>query len=236
MDARKEIPKSVDVSATLLAGGEVGFVGDVVHTDNPLLIVSFPRDRRPSVPVGEYVRLMLNGESLARPFHIGARIVYRRQDAKLCLYQFELLGDVHSLSFALQNRRRAPRVPSDANEPVAVAVQGERHDESMHGFVGDISILGMSFHLAQSGEGRMHDSWRVRSRFVLPGNPRELEFVGEVQYRRLADPDVIYGVEFLADATHDFEAQQAVVREYVEARQNAIARLLESRGPSLDPA
>jgi hypothetical protein len=128
----------------------------------------------------------------------------------------------------LLNLRAGPRFELDPAAPVRIALRGVDIAFTVDGVLRDISRGGLALHAPLIAECALRKTDRIQVTFELPALDRKFSFVAAIRHRHLAGDSVCYGVCFDADATPDFQAQQAAIEGFIQERQQTARHALKS--------
>lgn len=118
------------------------------------------------------------------------------------------------------NRRSAFRVSPDEHEPIKVTADWQ--DRKTSGLLADVSTSGVAFSVPADVQVDKGEQISVSFLFMESGSP--VHFRGIVQYQKTVGDELRVGVDFVAEETSRFEAQQEDVAAYVMRRQREILR------------
>jgi len=177
------------------------------------IVVDVPRSENVHIERGETATLVFSG--LDACVHACGEVIFQSENEDSIQYQFKLdEAGARDLSH-LAERRRAVRFRAIA--PVAVAVQDVAGGECVEGQMKDVSPTGVSVSMDSRNDPIVFSSWRLSLTIRLPGDHPDVAFIGDVRYRKLAGPRILYGIEF-DSSVPGFEEQQQRLADYIKAR------------------
>ena len=79
----------------------------------------------------------------------------------------------------------------------------------------NIPATGVGLRVSMEDDLQPSSTWKLKVSLALPGGQQTFEMIGNVCYRRLEGKAILYGVDFDAKATLDFDGKQEVIHTYV---------------------
>jgi len=190
------------------------------------VVVAFPSERSPGLPVGGRAELELAGATLADPLRTEAQVVYCARESSGDVYQFALAGGLASSLEVALGRRRSFRV--QPKEQLEVELSSDAGRAS--GVVVDLSLHGAAVAIDCPTDLELAADWTVTLSFRLPEDQTPIRFAGRIQFRKLVGSTVRLGVEFDPLATLDHAANEHRLAGYVLRRQTEVLRAMIDPG------
>ena len=186
----------------------------LVQARPDMIEVYFTGPRAPALPIAELVSVALTQPELS----VNARVVHCQVDGVGLRYRFEVDAEGRVALGALINQRGAVRV-SATTSAIDVAMFVKGIEKPARAVLNDISETGASVLVATEDEHMLFSSIRVDLAFRLPGDGRPLRLAGSVRNRTLVGSAIRYGIQFLPNATPDFDAIQKRIYAFVIKRE-----------------
>lgn len=149
-------------------------------------------------------------------------------EIRRCRVQLPALGAVEARNVGKlerrYNKRQSFRIDVDPSDPVEVMVESiSDGGRAAHDLV-DISGVGLAMKSQPLGRLQLRVGSRVKLRFRLEGFLTSLELLGQIQNRSQVGEEFRYGVAFDATESHDFNAIQDLIVDYVMACERRLIR------------
>ncbi len=231
---RVEVNGSLDLAVTLHGPKGGAMHGKLLDLSASGAGVLFS-DARPNLAVGDTVDLVFDSSELDRPLVVEALIRHRAEErAGGRRYTFEFIHPdeqakrlIPSLR-GLFNRRRSPRVEPPAGQRVTATMEAPDGSVAEVRLV-DLSELGAGVSIEVEFESQFTDSTRVTLCLELPGIEGGISVSGDIRNRRLLRDRVVYGIEFDADRSEDFEETRRAIGQYVGRRLQDLLKSPDAR-------
>jgi hypothetical protein len=186
--------------------------------------VEMPAEYSARLAEHERVVLVIGAHQLDKPITVPATATYRiAEDSGLrCGFQFvdpaEFMAQLTPALDLLFEQRHWLRVPPDPDAPAVVTLestQASPEEAPVAAELSDLSGLGVSLDVTAEAVSRFQLANPVKVVMHLPESDDEAALVGLVRHRLPLGDRWRLGIEFDAEATPDFAAQQQRVIAYV---------------------
>lgn len=167
-------------------------------SDGASMIVAFPLEAGPALPLGRGARIDMSGGPFGAPVETSGLVVARRDGPDQDEYQFRFGDAARGVIGLLFEARRDPRVGPPEGRTVTVALRsldGGARPVACH--LVDLSVGGIAVRVPPASERELATTFRVRLALPLEGGSEPLVLDGEIRRRALERDDVVYGLEFV---------------------------------------
>lgn len=193
-------------------------VGKVVRVEHHTVTIEFPRDRAPILAIARQTAVAFSSADLQTPLTVRSRVVFRRDEEDKLIYEFQFSPIDGETLNAVFRRRTASRVKPAEVVAVMARIPGQDLTPGVSAMLNDISLTGMSLSMGSQGEMQLCGHDHLHLSFKLPNVDQPIELIGKVRYRRMYGTMIRYGVEYDAQATADYAAQEERIAAYMVKR------------------
>lgn len=217
----------VRLGVEVRAAGGHAHAGEVTDVPRGGVGLRFSQAYAPQLPVGTEVFLVLSSAYLGKTVELPAVVLARIETGEFRRYRLKFNGQTaYSRELArefhrLFNRRHADRVEPRFEERVNVHLElVEQHSDrsSLAVYLRDISATGMGIVASAEADYMLSDVEQVVATINLPTLDSTLSFVARIRSRTLEGDNIAYALQFDAERSPEFCAQQAAIMDYVMGR------------------
>jgi hypothetical protein len=223
----------IDSVVRIYIDGSGYFQGILVEVTASGIVVDFPLDVAPDLPVSKEVKIALSTDRLASSLNTPALVVYKGEDEYRCRYRFEISSEARVALTVLIDGRSVYRAPPDPLHPVPVLLWNEGQETSIEGILNDSSRTGLSVFVRAEDGPRLSEGARIGMRVQLPGDQKPIQLWGSLRHQQVAGWATRVGIEFEQLGPAEFSDDQERFVGYVMNRQ---VQILRQFSPPREPA
>jgi c-di-GMP-binding flagellar brake protein YcgR len=180
----------------------------------------------PNLAVGQEVDLVFTSGTLAESMTVAARVQHRTEEQEgsrrfgfRFLQTQEIDAQLPPAMREFFNRRRSVRVTPEADRPVRASLIVGEYGELVDARVRNISETGIGISLEAALESKFADVTAVALSLHLPDARHPMNLMGNIRYRRLVGTGVLYGIDFDAEQSRNYDRKQRMITKYVLKRE-----------------